>query len=63
MDDPTWQKVCIIMTALLCATAVEIVAILQGFDGYLLAGYLGIVGSVAGVPVGIFLERKKRGSY
>lgn len=49
----------IIITALLVAMVVEVTALILGYNGYLLAGFLAIIGSVVGVPAGIFIEKKR----
>lgn len=54
------DRTIIMLTALIVAAAVEIVALFLGYDGYLLAGFLAIIGSVVGVPAGIFIEQKRR---
>jgi len=53
------DKTLIILTALLVAAAVEIVALFLGYDGYLLAGFLAIIGAVVGVPAGIIVQRQR----
>lgn len=54
MEDKTY----IIITALILAGIVMIVALFLGYDGYLLAGFLSIIGVVVGVPAGIIIENK-----
>jgi len=62
MENLTWQKVVVIVTVLICATAAEIFALSQGINGQIFSGYLLLMGSVAGVPVGAVLERKRIGA-
>jgi len=52
----------VIITALICATVVELAALLLGYDGYILAGFLAIIGSVVGVPVGMVFQKKRNGA-
>lgn len=63
MDHLTWKHVAIIITALVVATVAEVAALILGYDGYLLAGYLGIIGSVAGavlgVPIGFIMQKRR----
>lgn len=53
------DKTLIILTALLVAMVVEIVALFLGYDGYILAGFLAIIGAVVGVPAGITIQQRK----
>jgi hypothetical protein len=55
MDDKTM----VILVALVCASVVEVVALFLGYDGYLLAGFLAIIGAVVGVPAGAVLQERK----
>lgn len=62
MQELTWKHVTVIVTALITAMVVELAALFLGYDGYLLAGFLAIIGTVVGAPVGMVLERKRAGN-
>lgn len=47
------DKTLIIVVALVILAAIEITALILGYNGTLLAGVIGILGLVVGVPAGI----------